>query len=98
MTATLDRISDGRLLNTRSYLGSSWDCCGLQVSYGTFNLPSGVRRESRAFITFTLAGIGSIGNGNIGQPAQTRRIGRQRPGRDEQPDLPEDEDTILQQR
>jgi len=88
---TVDGISEGRLLNTRSYLGYSWDCCGLQANYATFNLPSGVRRESQVFITFTLAGIGSFGNQNIGQPAQTRRISRTRAGRNDQPDLPEDQ-------
>jgi LPS-assembly protein len=86
-----DGISDGRLLNSRSYLGYSWDCCGVQANYATFNLPSGVRRESQVFITFTLAGIGSLGNQNVGQPAQTRRIARARAGRNDQPDLPEDQ-------
>jgi LPS-assembly protein len=86
-----DGISGGQLLNTRTYLGYSWDCCGVQLNYATFNLPSGLRRESQLYFTFSLAGLGSIGNGNIGQPAQTRRISRPRPGRDTQLDLPEDE-------
>ena len=85
-----EEVSHSRLLNTRSYLGYSWDCCGLQLNYSTFNLPNGVRRESQAFVTFTLAGIGSIGNGNIGQPAQTRRLDRARGGRNRL-DLPADE-------
>jgi LPS-assembly protein len=86
-----DGISDRRLLNTRSYLGYSWDCCGVQANYATFNLPSGLRRESTLFINFTLAGLGSLGNENVGQPAQTRRIGRRRAGRNDLPDLPEDQ-------
>jgi LPS-assembly protein len=90
-TDLADGISDRRLLNTRSYLGYSWDCCGVQANYATFNLPSGLRRESQLFITFTLAGIGSLGNQNVGQPAQTRRIARSRAGRNDQPDLPEDQ-------
>ena len=68
------KLSEGRLLNTRSFLGYSWDCCGVQLNYDTFNLPSGLRRESRLYFTFSLAGLGSIGNENIGQPAQTLRF------------------------
>ena len=82
-------ISEGRLLNTRSYLGDAWDCCAVQLNYATYNLPSGLRRESNFYFTFTLNGIGSIGNANIGQPTQTRRIARGR-GRFRQLDLPED--------
>ena len=83
-------LSEGRLLNSRSFLGYSWDCCGVQLNYDTFNLPSGLRRESRLYFTFSLAGLGSIGNENIGQPTQTRRINRGR-GRRAQLDLPVDE-------
>lgn len=83
-------ISSSRLLNTRSYFGYSWDCCGVQLNYATFNLPSGLRRESQFYFTFTLAGIGSIGNENVGQPTQTRRVNRGRGGRGLQLDLPEE--------
>ena len=40
--------------------------------------------------TFTLAGLGSIGNENVGQPAQTRRLNRGG-GRRQQLDLPDDQ-------
>jgi LPS-assembly protein len=83
-------ISGQRLLNTRSYLGYAWDCCGVQFNVATFNLPSGVRRETQYYVTFTLAGLGSIGNENIGQPAQTRRLNRGG-GRRQQLDLPDDQ-------
>lgn len=84
-----EELSEGRLLNTRSYLGYAWDCCSVQLNYDTFNLPSGLRRESRVYFTFSLAGLGSIGNESIGQPAQTRRINRGR-GRRNLLALPED--------
>ena len=32
-------ISTGRILNTRSFLGYAWDCCGVEINYATFNLP-----------------------------------------------------------
>ncbi len=83
-------VSGQRLLNTRSYLGYAWDCCGVQLNVATFNLPSGVRRETQFYVTFTLAGLGSIGNENIGQPAQTRRLNRGA-GKRQQLDLPDDQ-------
>ncbi len=85
-----DGISEGRLLNSRSYFGYSWDCCGVQLNMATYNLPSSLRRETSFYFTFTLGGIGSIGNENIGQPTQTRRLGRGRGGKRALLDLPED--------
>jgi LPS-assembly protein len=90
LTDPVDRLSTGGILNTRSYLGYAWDCCGVQFNVSTYDLPQAGRRETNFYFTFTLAGIGSIGNENIGQPAQTRRLGRGR-GRRAQLDLPEDE-------
>ena len=83
-------LSGGGLVNTRSYLGYAWDCCGVQLNVATFDLPAGGRRETNIYFTFTLAGIGSIGNENVGQPAQTRRLARGGRGRLSQLELPED--------
>jgi hypothetical protein len=83
-------LTGPRLLNTRTYMGYQWDCCGVQFNVATYNLPSNLRKETQFYFTFTLAGLGSIGNENIGQPAQTRRIARGRGGRLTQLDLPED--------
>jgi LPS-assembly protein len=71
-------LKEVQLLNTRTYLGYAWDCCGIQANYMTFDLPSGQRSESQFFISFTLAGLGTLGNENFGQPAQTRRLHRGR--------------------
>jgi LPS-assembly protein len=63
ITETL--VSKGRLTNTRSYIGYSWDCCGLQFNYNTFK--AGLRHESHFSFTFTLAGLGSFGTDQFSQ-------------------------------
>ena len=88
-TDLVDQTSSGRIVNSRTYLGYAWDCCGVQFNVATYNLPQNVRDETQFYFTFTLGGIGSIGNENIGQPTQTRRISRGRVGRGAL-DLPED--------
>lgn len=88
-TDLADMISSGRIVNSRTYLGYAWDCCGVQFNVATYNLPQNLRDETQFYFTFTLGGIGSIGNENIGQPTQTRRISRGRQGRSAL-DLPED--------
>jgi len=57
-------ISKGRLLRSRSYVGHAWDCCGMQFNYGTFK--AGLRNESAFSVTFTLAGLGSVGTDQVG--------------------------------
>jgi hypothetical protein len=57
-------ISKGRLLRSRSYVGHAWDCCGVQFNYGTFK--AGLRSESAFSVTFTLAGLGTIGTDQVG--------------------------------
>lgn len=58
-------ISQGRLMNSRSYFGYSWDCCGLQFNYNTFK--AGLRSESAWSFTFNLAGLGSFGSDQFSQ-------------------------------
>ena len=58
-------ISQGRLRNSRSYVGWGWDCCGLQFNYNTFK--AGLRNESAFSFTFTLAGLGSYGTDQFSQ-------------------------------
>jgi LPS-assembly protein len=58
-------ISKGRLMNSRSYIGYAWDCCGLQFNYNTFK--AGLRNESAWSVTFTLAGLGSFGTDQFSQ-------------------------------
>ena len=58
-------ISRGRLMNSRSYLGYSWDCCGVQFNYATFK--AGLRNESAWSFSFTLAGLGSYGTDQFSQ-------------------------------
>ncbi len=60
-----DEISNGRLRNTRSFVGYQWDCCGLQFNYNTFK--AGLRSESAFSFTFTLAGLGSFGTDQFSQ-------------------------------
>ncbi|MEN3333555.1 MAG: LPS-assembly protein [Blastocatellia bacterium] len=57
-------IEQGRLLRSRSYVGHAWDCCGMQFNYTTFK--AGLRNESAFSVTFTLAGLGSIGTDQVG--------------------------------
>jgi LPS-assembly protein len=59
------QISRGRLMNSRSYIGYSWDCCGVQFNYSTFK--AGLRNESAWSFTFTLAGLGSYGTDQFSQ-------------------------------
>ena len=58
-------ISQGRLMNSRSYFGYSWDCCGVQFNYNTFK--AGLRSESAWSFTFNLAGLGSYGTDQFSQ-------------------------------
>jgi len=58
-------VSQGRLMNSRSYFGYSWDCCGLQFNYNTFK--AGLRSESAWSFTFNLAGLGSYGTDQFSQ-------------------------------
>jgi LptD protein len=58
-------ISTGRLMNSRSYFGYSWDCCGVQFNYNTFK--AGLRSESAWSFTFNLAGLGSYGTDQFSQ-------------------------------
>ena len=57
-------VEKGRLLRSRSYIGHAWDCCGMQFNYATFK--AGLRNESAFSVTFTLAGLGSIGTDQVG--------------------------------
>jgi len=58
-------VSQGRLINSRSYFGYSWDCCGVQFNYNTFK--AGLRSESAWSFTFNLAGLGSYGTDQFSQ-------------------------------
>lgn len=58
-------VSRGRLMNSRSYFGYSWDCCGVQFNYNTFK--AGLRSESAWSFTFNLAGLGSYGTDQFSQ-------------------------------
>jgi LptD protein len=58
-------ISQGRLINSRSYFGYSWDCCGVQFNYNTFK--AGLRSENAWSFTFNLAGLGSYGTDQFSQ-------------------------------
>ncbi|HJQ22697.1 MAG TPA: putative LPS assembly protein LptD [Blastocatellia bacterium] len=66
-----DEVSKGRLLRSRSYFGHAWDCCGVQFNYGTFK--AGLRNESAFSVTFTLAGLGSIGTDQVGGAGSSRK-------------------------
>jgi lipopolysaccharide assembly outer membrane protein LptD (OstA) len=59
------QVSYGRLMNSRSYIGYGWDCCGVQFNYNTFK--AGLRNESAWSFTFTLAGLGSYGTDQFSQ-------------------------------
>jgi hypothetical protein len=59
------QVSQGRLMNSRSYIGYGWDCCGVQFNYNTFK--AGLRSESAWSFTFTLAGLGSYGTDQFSQ-------------------------------
>jgi hypothetical protein len=58
-------VSRGRLMNSRNYVGYSWDCCGVQFNYNTFK--AGLRNESAWSFTFSLAGLGSYGTDQFSQ-------------------------------
>ncbi len=58
-------VSQGRLINSRSYFGYSWDCCGVQFNYNTFK--AGLRSENAWSFTFNLAGLGSYGTDQFSQ-------------------------------
>jgi hypothetical protein len=59
------QVSNGRLMNSRSYIGYAWDCCGVQFNYNTFK--AGLRNESAWSFSFTLAGLGSYGTDQFAQ-------------------------------
>ncbi|PYT08293.1 MAG: hypothetical protein DMF60_05090 [Acidobacteria bacterium] len=59
------QLSRGRLMNSRSYVGYAWDCCGVQFNYNTFK--AGLRNESAWSFTFNLAGLGSYGTDQFSQ-------------------------------
>lgn len=59
------QITNGRLMNSRSYIGYGWDCCGFQFNYNTFK--AGLRNESAWSFTFSLAGLGSYGTDQFSQ-------------------------------
>jgi LptD protein len=59
------QISSGRLMNSRSYIGYAWDCCGVQFNYNTFK--AGLRNENAWSFSFTLAGLGSYGTDQFAQ-------------------------------
>lgn len=68
------QISRGRLMASRSYVGYSWDCCGVQFNYNTFK--AGLRNESAWSFTFNLAGLGSYGTDQVSQLGGGRGVGR----------------------
>lgn len=70
----VQEISHGRLRNSRSYVGYSWDCCGVQFNYNTFK--AGLRNESAFSFSFTLAGLGSFGSDQLSQVASGQGGGR----------------------
>jgi LPS-assembly protein len=78
-------VSKGRLRNSRSYVGYSWDCCGVQFNYSTFK--AGLRNESAFSFTFTLAGLGSFGSDQFSQLGGGRG-GRRRGRRSQNDDFP----------
>jgi len=59
------QVSNGRLINSRGYIGYSWDCCGVQFNYNTFK--AGLRNENAWSFSFTLAGLGSYGTDQFAQ-------------------------------
>ena len=59
------QVTNGRLMNSRSYIGYGWDCCGFQFNYNTFK--AGLRNESAWSFTFSLAGLGSYGTDQFSQ-------------------------------
>lgn len=72
-TSAID-ISRGRLLRSRSYVGHAWDCCGMQFNYATFK--AGLRNESAFSVTFTLAGIGTLGTDQFGGGGAGRKANK----------------------
>jgi hypothetical protein len=52
-------------MNSRSYIGYAWDCCGIQFNYNTFK--AGLRNEGAWSFTFNLAGLGSYGTDQFSQ-------------------------------
>ncbi len=78
-------VSRGRLMNSRSYVGYAWDCCGLQFNYNTFK--AGLRSESAWSFTFNLAGLGSYGTDQFSQLGGGGRASR-KGGKRYRDDLP----------
>jgi hypothetical protein len=69
-------ISNRRLRNSRTYFGYAFDCCGVQVNYGTFK--AGLRNESAFSFSFTLAGLGSFGTDQLSQIGSSGNNARRR--------------------
>ena len=58
------QVSTGRLMNSRTYFGYSWDCCGVQFNYNTFK--AGLRSPAFGVITCTpLPTTGFSGSGGL---------------------------------
>ncbi len=73
LTSVTD-VENGRLTRSRSYIGHAWDCCGVQFNYATFK--AGLRNESAFSVTFTLAGLGSIGTDQFGGSGVSRKANK----------------------
>lgn len=80
------QVSRGRLMNSRSYVGYAWDCCGVQFNYNTFK--AGLRNESAWSVTFNLAGLGSYGTDQFSQLGGGRGASRGRKGAKRLDDFP----------
>ncbi len=53
-------LRSGQLLNSRTRINYTWDCCGIGLDFNQFDL--GLRTESRFSFSFSLKGIGNFGN------------------------------------
>jgi LPS-assembly protein len=53
-------FQSGQLLNSRTRIHYTWDCCGVGLDFNQFDL--GLRTESRFSFSFALKGIGNFGN------------------------------------
>jgi LPS-assembly protein len=53
-------LRTSQLLNSQTRLNYLWDCCGVSAEFTQFDL--GLRTESRISFSFSLKGIGSLGN------------------------------------
>jgi LPS-assembly protein len=53
-------LRTNQLLNSNTAISYKWDCCSLGAEFNQFDL--GLRTESRFSFSFTLKGLGSLGN------------------------------------